>query len=64
MSKTLIQSVKDGLSRGLDNADAIRHQTGMPIESVYEALVSLEGNGQARVIAPGHGNGTASWGAL
>jgi sugar-specific transcriptional regulator TrmB len=59
-----IDDVLACLRSGLDTANSIRHKLGVEFESVYQALVTLEGRGFARVILTKQQRYSASWGAL
>jgi hypothetical protein len=58
------QCVRQSLLSGSDTAPEIHHQTGLPLEAVYEALVWLEARGKACVVVSKAERRAASWGAL
>jgi len=64
MTDKTTNDVLEHLHAGLDTANAIRRATGLAIESVYQALVALEGRGLARVVVSGSHCYIKSWEAL
>jgi hypothetical protein len=44
------QCVRESLRAGSKTAPAIHHQTGLPVEVVYQSLVWLEARGKASLV--------------
>ena len=63
MTDKTTNDVLEQLHAGHDTASSIRRATGLAIEAVYQALVALEGRGQAQLRMMGR-KSRASWEAL
>lgn len=57
------QCVRESLRAGSKTAPAIHHQTGLPLEVVYQTLVWLEARGKASLVVARGRSVSVEWAA-